>query len=189
MDIRINTPSDVSVEFDTPVSHFAVVDKGGHIYYDKNGQGCTSAKFKINCGPINLRLISTPQAGIKVRTSRLTIHKGAALVLPPFEHNYPAHLKVFDKNLKGPAAYIPAKGIIYTGPAFFGIPLWIRKFVLFHELGHQYYVDEIKADTYAAKKYLQAGGTPEGAYLALSDYLRHSGHKAERLKNLKKILE
>lgn len=97
----------------------------------------------------------------------------------------------FNPNLKGtPARHFYKKNIIETGPNFYKFPFPIRVFILCHEVGHCFYSDEMKADTFACLLYIKNGYNKSMALHSLTDVLNmKSTENKKRVKNLINILK
>lgn len=111
--------------------------------------------------------------------------------LPPKDRDlFKSFEVVYNPDLKNtPARNFTGHGIIEVSPQFKKLPHFIQEFIMLHEVGHFYYKDEINADLYALKKYIEKGYNNSGAYYSLTKVLRPTEANKKRIDNLYKHLE
>ena len=164
------------------------VFKDGKLYFfrELNG-GFKNIKFNV-CHPGNYE-INTDVESIKVLP--LKIHP-LKIKLPPKQRSFFKPFR-FKKNnqLEGtPARHFYQIGLIELGKSFYKQAYPIRLFILCHEIGHFFYKDEILADLYAAKIFIDNGYNNSTALYALTKVLNSdSEQNYERVLELFKILK
>ena len=61
-------------------------------------------------------------------------------------------------------------------------------FILLHEVGHFFYTEEYKCDTFAAFHFLDMGFNPSQAFESLAGVLHEGKRNDERIDNIFKLL-
>lgn len=167
---------------------FKIYDSKGRLY------------FYRKLGPVN-REISVNIAHADTYTTNATEYitvqnfKEPSLNfdLPPREKSFfrGGFKYLYNPNLKGtPARHFYKLGIIETGPLFYQLPRPVRVFILCHEIGHCFYHDEKKADTFACYLFLKNGYNKTTALYSLMDVLNlKSSANVERVEHINNILK
>jgi hypothetical protein len=93
--------------------------------------------------------------------------------LPPPEKNKLLPKKVQVNFLENPnkASILVDKHKIYVDPKIMKLPIPAIFFVLFHEIGHYYYIDEKKCDLFAVREMLKRGFNPSQCGIAIDQAL------------------
>lgn len=99
----------------------------------------------------------------RLQLSSMKINSYEKIQLPKIErdlkHDWDTFKIIFDDNPNKCSINHKTKTITYDN-SFKKQPLYILYFILFHEMGHNYYQSEIGADIFAVKKMLKEGFTP-----------------------------
>lgn len=85
------------------------------------------------------------------------------------------------------ASISPKQGKIFLNNKFCDLPLFWQIFIIYHEFGHLYYRDEIKADTFAFWNYINNGYPESQAVLCYYMVLNRTNDNLQRIKNLLKL--
>ena len=179
----------IVLECQRPFDYVSVIDNKGRIQYFR------SLSSPVNRWSFNLPFlhgakniaIMVERNGLPVnptiKTKRLRKLSSAFISLPLVNWRKP-HKKIsFDPNTDQ-LAYNHVGKSIHLGPKFFQLPYFLQKFVLLHEIGHNYYYSEENADLFAAKRYIQLGGNYSDILYALDEGLTQSNLKDQRIKSL-----
>ena len=125
----------------------------------------------------------------KIIQVKKKINDHRKIKLKPFErdlkHDWGSFKILFELNPNKATINHKDKTITFDH-SFKTQPLYIIFFVLFHEMGHNYYESEYGADMYAVKQMLKAGFTPSQVgmcpLVSLSD--RNNARKSHVINNL-----
>ena len=178
----------IRITFDNEIpSRFVVYDSSGKIYYFRNlSNKNNQIKFNVAKGDT---FSTNVDCRIDVNSYQPTKVK---FKLPkPEKHYFHENFTYrFNPDLKGtPARNFYKEGIIEISPMFLTLPFPVRVFILCHEIGHSFYHDEMKADLYGLKLYLENGYNKSTALHSLMDVLNlKSSDNQERINNIYKIL-
>ncbi len=107
------------------------------------------------------------------------------LILKNKDTNYTKKISLhLGGNHKQYASISPSLGKMYFNDKFCNLPLFWKIFIIYHEYGHLYYRDEIKADTFAFYHFIKNGYPESQAVLCYTAILQESGANLKRIKNL-----
>lgn len=178
--LKNKRPTSYIIEVLKPVDSFTITDEKGRIYfYRLLPNGCKN--FKVNI----------PDPGVYNFSVDAVIKEKPLIVIPEvFKIRLPKRERNRDKNyfiehdpnqIESPAIIYTDIGRIVTGKKFKELPIPMRIFVLLHEIGHFRYSTEKFCDLYAAIEFIKLGYNPSTAIYCLTDVLRNSAGKNERI--------
>lgn len=184
MSVVVSRPSTLYVRFPSGIMPrlFTLFDESGKVYYFRYLDGRTP-RIKINI----------PDNGIYDGSHPFEVYKTEPIELPdswpklpPAERDRWKEVTIVkDSSLKGtPAQIYTDSGLIKTAPVFDTYPLPVQKFLIEHEKGHFFYLDESKCDLYALVNYLRMGYNASMAYATLSRILSRSQTNIQRMKDI-----
>jgi hypothetical protein len=161
-----------------PYSDTILLFKGDICLYKRPCKG--EEIIKINCNHTGEIIIK----GAKfLKFVPITKYKLKSLPAPErFDEN--KFKIIFSNVIKSPLVVYRKKGIIFVNNYYLQQPLEWKKFMIYHELGHQYHQTETGADTYALNMIAKNGGNLSQVYYCLLETLKPSESKNERLKNI-----
>lgn len=184
MNITINKPSTVAVE-GLILSITAELD--GRIYYHRRfNKPCKNAQFNIPDKGIYQLSITGKVLKIDVMP---IVYSKKNINLPTIQKNTKETLgKYTIKKLRGfvssPAMISTKEKKIFLNEAFFELPIYAQKFIMFHELGHRYYYSEFACDLYATKMMLKKGYNESSCVNSLSGVLKRTPFNISRVQNV-----
>jgi hypothetical protein len=110
--------------------------------------------------------------------------------LPTPDRDKPFGIKdiVYNNDSTSPARIFTNEQIICVNKKFFDYPIEVRMFILLHEVGHFFYTEEWKCDTFAAYHFLDMGFNPSQAFESLAGVLHEGKRNDERIENIFKLL-
>lgn len=183
MSVNVSRPSTLYIRFLSVMPRlFTLFDESGKTYFFRYLDGRTP-RIKVNI----------PDSGTYEGSYPFEVYKTEPIelpdswpVLPPAQRDrWKPVTIVSDPNLKGtPAQIYTDTGLIKTSPVFDTYPLPVQKFLIEHEKGHFFYLDESSCDLYALVNYLRMGYNASMAYATLSRILSRGGANIQRIKNI-----
>jgi len=166
--------------FYTPDRSIKIYDSRGVIFYDSDEIANFTGYFTLP--RINLANSLFLTNG---RLYRVEYKDNFDISLPPYERNMQhdfAKFKItFSENPNKCTIFHNEKRIDFDN-SFKRFPYYCLYFILFHEVGHNYYKTEEFADMYAVKRMLKKGYTPYQIMLGAVDSL--SDKSESRLRNI-----
>lgn len=183
--LNVWKPSTVFLIFKEPVKTLTVRDSKGSIYYERIFKNATDRVFvnipdkgKYSFNPLPVAFQRTP----------LKIFAKIPKVLPPPERDNYLRIKkikiIIDDSMDNrgtPAKINSETGQIHVIPRWFDIPVYRRKFILFHEIGHLRYKTEEFCDLYAAVQMLKRGYNESSCIYSLTRILKKHPANLERI--------
>lgn len=183
MQVVVSSASTLYVRFTMGMPRlFCLFDESGKVYYFRYLDGRTP-RIKINI----------PDSSVYTGSHPFEVYKKEPIELPEMWPRLPPAQRdrwkdvtiVKDPNLRGtPAQIFTDTGLIKTGPTFESYPLPVQKFLIEHEKGHFFYLDESACDLYALVNYLRMGYNASMAYATLSKILSRGGPNIQRIKEI-----
>lgn len=168
-------------------NRFVVYDSNNKVYYFRDlGKKNYNIKFNVAKGDT-----FTTNVDCKISVDSYQPTKVKFKLPKPEKHYFHNNFEYrFNPNLKDtPARNFYKEGIIEFSPMFLTLPFPVKVFILCHEIGHSFYHDEMKADLYGCKLYLENGYNKSTALHSLMDVLNLKSTKnQERVNNIYKIL-
>lgn len=181
--LKNSSPSTLLIKFFEPTDYFELRDSRGRLYYYRYLPNGTN-EIKINLPDKGLYYFNND---CQIEDKPLQIIDGIYYVkLPKQERHREKEVTIrHNPNQTGsPAIIYTDEGIIVTGTKFLDLPIPMRIFVLLHEKGHFKYSTEKYCDLYAFVEFVKMGYNPSTAIYCLSDVLRQSPMKDERVYSL-----
>lgn len=188
VNVKITSPKTLvfnKIQGSNGFSHI-LVTKGNEIYYDR--------KFSSqqDCAKMNIpdKGVYTVQINNIVRVSAIPLKKSKAqILLPPPEKDLKKTMgkyKIIKNNGIGrtPMCISTARKVIYYNDRYEKMPVYARKLIFFHELGHRYYYTEAYCDLYATKRMLEAGYNESTCVKTLKDVLGRDAESIERIESV-----
>jgi len=179
----INKPTTLYIKFPGGNPRlFCLFDESGKTYFFRYLDGMTP-RIKVNI----------PDSGTYEGNCPFEVYKrepielpGSWPTLPPAQRDrWKPVTIVKDPGLRGtPAQIFTDTGLIKTAPVFDQYPLPVQKFLIEHEKGHFFYVDENACDLFALINYLRMGYNASMAYATMSKILGKSRENIQRLKDI-----
>lgn len=166
----------------------AVGTSGGTWYYRFVDEPIVRINLPVH--PERIIVVSVGRKIASILQSKLTP--------PSIPHVYPQSAKRpyhidqvrFEQNLgyPGPARMFTNRPVIeYNPKKIASMPEPIKRFVLLHELGHQYHDDEQKTDAWAFINFINMGWLPSQATYALIHVLGRTPDNVARMLHLNKL--
>lgn len=158
----------------------------GKLYAEKN---TTGGKFKINLPvPAVYSFTGVPLKLQKIGPLEIV---NKTIELPTPDRNKEVGLEgiFFDDSSNSPARIYTNEKTILVNKKFFEYPIEVRMFILLHEIGHFFYTEEWKCDTFAAYHFLKMGFNPSQAFESLAGVLHPSERNDERIKNIYNLMK
>lgn len=113
------------------------------------------------------------------------------ITLPDRERNKTVGIKkiVIKPDMDSPARIYTDDQVILVSDKWLAYPVEMRFFILLHEVGHFYYQEEWKCDTFAAHWFIKLGFNPSQAFESLAGVLCDSDTNDERINNIYNLLK
>lgn len=184
MNVVISKPSTVAVE--GFILYINVMLNGQIYYHRKFDKPCQKAQF--NLPDVGIFEINIGGKMIKADILPLIFSK-KSINLPPVQKDTKKTLGRYTvKKIRGfvgsPAMISTAEKKIFLNEAFYELPIYAQKFIMFHELGHRYYYSEFACDLYATKQMLKKGYNESSCVNSLSGVLRRTPFNISRVQNV-----
>lgn len=187
MQLSVTSPSTVYIQFcDFMPRTFSLISiTANEEYYCRYLDGKTP-RIKFNVPDPGIYSILVPVKIVKIVPIEIP---DKMPVLPPANRDRWQPIKEWynpemDKLTTTPIRIYSNEGIIEYGDRFKSMVTPIRKFLMLHEYGHMFYVEEENCDLYALVNFINQGYNQSTAYTALSGILGRSNSKVDRLRSL-----
>lgn len=184
MQVLIKKPSTVLVE--GSIIAIVVITENSVFYNRKFDKVQNKAKFNIpEKGVYDIKIV-----GKDLKCKIVDLEKSKKIInLPPIQKNTNLTLGKYTivrkRGFEGSPASISTKDKkIYLNDRFYELPIYAQKFIMFHELGHRFYISEYACDLYATKRMLQKGYNESSCVKSLSDVLRRTPFNTKRVENI-----
>ena len=171
----------------------AILDRGtpNKVYYQRT---LTDPKAVINLPLHSQRPVIVSNNRVITRVSQSKLKYPNIPYLDVATHKRPYSLDdiklVPNPNIDSPARMFTNKPVIEFNPIKMDkMPIPIQMFIYCHELGHQYFNDEEKADRWATITFLNRGFNLSSAIYALTKVLNHSNQNIERMIKQDQLLQ
>ena len=182
MRLDVNSPGCFYIEFTNNNNrYFELRDATGSIAHFRYVSGIPRIKFNmIHTGVyfsnLPFKLLKLGPVEIPTRLPEL----------PPAQRDrWKETVFAYNPELSGtPVRIFTETGLVEYGSAFLTYPPPIRMFLLLHEVGHYFYLDESACDLWAMVNYLRMGYNRSMAYYALSHVLSRSNDNIQRIRNM-----
>lgn len=180
--ITISKPSSI---FLTAAAPGAVkIYCNGKLYAEKPA----TKNFKFNLPYENTYIFDGPGLEIKNITPLQKVIKTIELPTPDRNKEFGVKEILYNNESTSPARIFTNEQIICVNKKFFDYPIEVRMFILLHEVGHFFYTEEWKCDTFAAFHFLDMGFNPSQAFESLAGVLHQGKRNDERIENIFKLL-
>lgn len=165
----------------------ANIYRNGKLYAEKP---FLSSQFQFNF-PFKGKYLIVSDTDIKIKEVKPIekIQHNIVLPLPDRDKVFKVNKIVFDDSKPSPARIFTDVGIICVNRKFLSYPVEVRLFILLHEIGHFYYTEEYKCDTYAAYHFLEWGCNPSQAFESLAGVLHDNATNDKRIDNIFNLLK
>ena len=173
--------------FYTPDKEIKIYDSRGIIFYDSNEVENFKGYFTLpRIGIGNSTYLTNGNLAVINNFS----HYSVRLPNPEWSKNHDfSKFKVrFGRN-PNKCTIFHKKKLIFFDNSFKRKPYYELAFILFHEMGHNYYITEQYADSYAVKEMLKRGYTPYQILIAAIDSLSKQPEAFERKQNVLNVLK
>lgn len=182
MKLVVNKPS--TFLFSVVPTENVKVFRNGEIYFERRFENRQS-NIKVNIPDIGE--YTTSFIFTKVQQLPLEIERKITRLPKPQRDNYlTVKPKVFfdsSMNYNGtPAKILPSTGIIHISNKFLSLPIYTRKFIYWHEVGHLRYKSEFFCDLFACKQMIDRGYNESSCIYTLSRVLGRTSQNIERIK-------
>ena len=173
-----------------PTTVFFKALTNGYIKVFRNGQLYFENKISKNLFEVNLPFdgfYSFSGHGFEILSYNDLIFKQANITLPtPDRNNQFTLIKqvLIDATSSSPAKISINKDLIILSPKFYGYTQEVKLFIILHEIGHYQYIEEWKADRFAAYHFLKMGCNPSQAFESLAGVLHDSASNDERIQKI-----
>jgi hypothetical protein len=181
MKLTIIEPSTIILQ--GVINGFKVINSKGKIYFERDFEKSVG-ECKINIpdvGEYDLRLNGRP-----MNLTILPLEKSKKVInLPPTSKNLSETLGDYDLKFRdtfegSPASISTKDKKIYINKKFAELPVYVQKFIYFHELGHRFFFDETACDLYATREMLKRGYNCSGCVRTLRDVLTRNPEAMKR---------
>lgn len=156
----------------------------GKLYAEKPA----TKNFKFNLPYENTYIFDGPRLEIKNITPLQKVIKTIELPTPDRNKEFGVKEILYNNESTSPARIFTNEQIICVNKKFFDYPIEVRMFILLHEVGHFFYTEEWKCDTFAAFHFLDMGFNPSQAFESLAGVLHQGKRNDERIENIFKLL-
>lgn len=184
MNIQLNIQKPSTIHLSASQPGALKVYCNGKLYAEK----LATKNFKFNLPiPNNYTLV-----GVSLKVDRIAplekVVKTIELPTPDRSKAFGIKEILYNNDSPSPARIFTDKQIICVNKKFFSYPIEVRMFILLHEVGHFFYTEEWKCDTFAAYHFLDLGFNPSQAFEALAGVLHPGQRNDERINNIYKLL-
>lgn len=188
--LKNNRPTSYIISFLNNVDKFTIFDNKGKVYYYRY------LPYNERDKPIKVNI---PDPGLYYFSNDAIIKEKPLIVTPEvFKIRLPQRERNRDKSYfiehdpnqtESPAIIYTDIGRIVTGTKFKELPIPMKIFVLLHEIGHFRYSTERFCDLYATIEFIKLGYNPSTAMYCLTDVLKNSNGKTDRVNYIFDILK
>lgn len=185
MKIRINISKPKTIYFECAQPCALKVYCNGLLYAEKP---LNKGPFKFNLPIENTYIFDA--GSIKLIDVKPLKKVQKTIELPTPDRNKTEFIRdiFYDNDRTSPASINTDEKIILVNKKFFSYPIEVRMFILLHEVGHFFYTEEYKCDTFAAYHFLDIGFNPSQAFESLAGVLHENKRNDHRIDNIFKLL-
>jgi len=186
LDLKTNNPLTLKIEVKDPensLKQYEIIGVDGRSYFRRY---TTDNRILINL-PIHSRKIVvyvSKGALASILQMPLEFPNLPYIDTPEKFRTYEIEdFKVFENNrMNSPARMYPGKPVIEINrEKMQKYPVPVQNFIKYHEVGHYFFDDEIKADTWATITFLNRGYNLSSAWYSLIDVLGKSKENVKRM--------